>query len=791
LLKRPGFTLVAVVTIALGIGANTAIFTVVNALLLRPLPYVNSDRLALLGGSGKDGPSNTGYATFLDWRERSRSFDQMAVIRPGGGTVTGQGEPEIVDGLRVSDGYFRMLGVRPALGRDFKVEEDRPANRFVVLLSYAFWSRRFNSDPNVIGKPVTLSGQPFTVVGVMPKGFEDHLAANFYRPADVWSPLGYDLTQRSACRTCQHLKVVGRLKPDVTPEQASAEMSAIQSGIQREHPSEYARANVTVSRLQGHFTRSIRPALYLLLFAVGLVLLIACANVANLLLARASQRSREVAIRLAIGASRFRILRQSLTESLLLSLAGAGAGLFLALWGTELLVRISPEAILKLQHVKIDARALGFTLLVSLLTAILFGIFPALHAARSDAQHALKESGGRTQGGRSRMRDWLVISEIALALVLLTGAGLLVRSFVRILSVTPGFDQRNLLTLMTQAVGPKYAQESQVRAFYRDVLARVGALPGVESAGVVSNLPFGGNMDMSGFHIEEKPLANPADAPSAERYGISPDYLRAMGIPLLRGRGFTEQDAPDSPLVALITRETAARFWQDENPIGKRIRLGGPEDSPRTIVGVVGDVNHYGLDVAPGLQVYVPHAQWTDSYMRLVVRAAVDPASLAAPAQNAIHAIDPDAPVYQVATMRGLISNSVATRRFTLALLGGFAAVALLMASIGIYGVMSYTVSQRTGEIGVRVALGAQSRDVLKLIVGQGMRAVGAGALVGLSAAAALTRLMGRMLYEVDALDPLTFAVVPSLLILVALLACWAPARRATKVDPLLALRCE
>ncbi|MEP7340465.1 MAG: ABC transporter permease, partial [Acidobacteriota bacterium] len=497
LLKRPGFTLIAVVTIALGIGANTAIFRVVNALLLRSLPYPDSNRLVTMSSYGEKGPEgNTGYATFVDWRDRSKSFEQMAIIRSWGGTVTGQGEPEMVNGLRVTNGYFQMLGVSPALGRDFKVEEDRPASRFVIMLSHAFWQRRFSSDPNVIGKPMTLSGQTFTIAGVMPQGFEDYLAANFYKPADVWGPLGYDVTQPFACRTCQHLKVMGRLKAGVSPEQAVAEMTAIHEGIRQENPKTYAYSGVAIKRLQDQFVGPIRPALYLLLVAVGFVLLIACANVANLLLARAAHRSREIAIRLALGASRWRIVRQLLTESLLLSLVGAGCGLLLAMWGTELLVKLSPATMLTLQDVKTDSRVLGFTLSVSLVTGVLFGLFPALQSARSDVQLALKEGGDRTQSGRqNRLRGLLVVSEIALAMVLLVGTGLLVRSFIRILNVAPGFEQHNLLTMMVPAVGTKYQQNEPVIAFYQNVLDRVKALPGVEATGIVSNLPFGGNGD--------------------------------------------------------------------------------------------------------------------------------------------------------------------------------------------------------------------------------------------------------------------------------------------------------
>ncbi|MGH9831463.1 MAG: ABC transporter permease [Blastocatellia bacterium] len=793
LLKNPGFTLIAVITLALGVGANTAIFSVVNALLLRPLPYADSDRLVMLSVNDTDGEvGNTGFTTFVDWRERSRSFERMALIRSWGGVMTGQGEPEMVEGMRVSADYFRMLGVAPLLGRDFKPEEDRPDTRFVIMLSHAFWQRRFSADPNIIGKPIKMSDQTFTVAGVMPPGFEDLLSANFYQPAQVWAPVGYDVTQPFACRTCQHLKAFARLKPGVTFEQAKAEMDTVMNGMVSEHPKIYAHPGIAMIRLQDKLVGGMRRTLLVLLAAVGFVLLIACANVANLLLARANQRAREIALRLALGARPWRIVRQLLTESLMLSSAGAGLGLLLAMWGTELLVRLSPATMLKLQEAKTDTRVLGFTLLVSLVTGVLFGLFPALQASKSDVQLALKESGNSSPSGRqNRLRGLLVVTEIALALVLMVGAGLLIRSFARILSVTPGFEPRNLLTMMIPATGARYERDEQVVAFYRNVHNRVHTLPGVEAAGIVSNLPFGGNYDANGFHIEEKPLANPAEAPSAQRYGVSPDYLRAMGIPLLRGRQFNEQDNANAPLVVLINETAAKRGWPNEDPIGKRIALGGVDNPKRTIVGIVRDVNHQGLDDAPEMQAYVPHAQWAGSYMMLVIRASVDSASLTAAVRNEIRAVDANLPVYQIATMRQLISGSVAERRFTLLLVGVFAAVALLMSAIGIYGVISQAVAQRTQEIGIRMALGAQTGDVMKLIIGQGMALVAAGVLIGLAGAFGLTRLMSSLLFDVSATDPLTFAGISLLLVVVALVACWIPARRATKVDPMIALRCE
>jgi putative ABC transport system permease protein len=800
LVKNPGFMAMVVLTLALGIGANTAIFSVVNAVLLRPLPYPASDQLVMVSqsdletkpGNNEDEVGNTSFATFVDWRERSSSFSQIAAVRSWGGTLTGQGEPEMVAGLRVSTNYFQLLGVHPELGRDFRPEEDRPDTRFVIALSRALWQRRFNSDPEIVGKQIVVTGQTFTVVAVMPDHFEDLLASNFYQPADVWAPIGYDASLPWACRTCQHLKAVARMRPDVSIERARVEMNDISAQLQVEHPQDYPLPTAEVLRLQDGFVGGIRPALYLLLAAVGLVLLIASANVANLLLARATQRSREMAIRAALGAARWRIVRQLLAESFILALLGGTAGVFLAVWGSELLVALSPAKMFHLQPVNLDASVLGFTLLVSVITAFLFGLAPALHASKQDVNLALRQSGrGLQSRGERRLRSLLVVGEVAVALVLLTGSGLLIRSFSRLLEVSPGFEPSNLLTLAVPASGTRYENEEQVRAFYSEVISRVGELTGVEAAGVVSNIPFGGNRDMSGFHVEAKPLPNPALAPSAERYGISRDYLRSMGIPVLEGRGFSEHDGPNAPLVVLINNTAANRVWPNEDPIGKRIRLGGPDGPLRTIVGIVGDVNHYGLDKAPDLQAYVPTTQWTDSFMRLVVRTASDPSSSVGAVREKIREIDSDIPVYEIATMQQLVSKSVAERRFTLALLSAFSGVALLLAAVGIYGVISFSITRRTQEIGIRMALGANRIDVLNLVVRQGIPLMSGGIVIGLAGAIATTRLMEKLLFGVEATDPVTLAAVSALLMAVGLVASIVPARRAIKVDPMVALRYE
>ena len=790
---RPGFTVVAVLALALGIGANTAIFSLINSVLLRPLPYPEPERLVMLEENDKNGKtSTTSYATSKDWRERSQSFESVSVVRDWSITLTGEGEPEMLQGMRVSANYFSTLAIKPALGREFLPQEDSPATRRVVILSDGLWRRRFGSDAGIVGKPIALGGQSFTVAGVMPKGFEDLLSERLFHKADLWAPLGYDETLPWACRTCRHIFAVARLKRDLSFEQAGVEMNTISQNLVIEHPKDYAVAGVTIIPLLDKFVGAVRPALYILLGAVGLVLLIGCANVANLLLARATQRRKEIAIRSALGARRGRIIRQLLTESVMLSMFGAAGGLMLVWWGIGLLAAFSPPTILRLNDVNVDARVLGFTIALSLLTGIIFGLAPALQASKLDLNAALKEGGrGSGSGAGHRLRNLLAVSEIALALVLLVGAGLLVRSFLRVLDVTPGFEPSNLVTMNVSANGTRYAEDAQVRAFYDEVVSRVAALPGVQAAAVVSNLPLGGNKDMYGFHVEEKPLANPEEAPSVERYVVSPEYLRAMRIPLLAGREFDDRDGPKAPFVALISESTARSIWPNENPIGKRVRMGGTDGPPRTIVGITGNVSHYGLDTPPDLQAYVPEAQWTSSDMQLVVRSPVEPRALLEAVRKEIWAVDKDLPIYRVATMAQLVSGSVAQRRFIVVLLSLMALLAATLAALGIYSVMSYSVTQRTQELGIRMALGAQSSDVLKLVVGQGLLLTLGGIAVGLTASLALTRVMSSLLFGIGATDTVTFALISVVVAGVALGACFVPARRATKVDPMVALRYE
>jgi putative ABC transport system permease protein len=801
LLRNSGVTIIAIITLALGIGANTAIFSVVNAVLLRPLPYRDADRLVALSEDSPQVPGmSISYPNLLDWQEQNQVFESIAAYVRGSFNLTGANEPERLQGRSVSPSFFSTLGVKPALGRDFAPKEDEPGALPVVILDYGLWQRRFGADPRIIGQTLSLNNESFTVIGVAPAGFR------FGRPMDLYVPLILPPEVRSSRGDHPGMYAIARLKPNVTIERARADMNTIAARLRQQYK-ENAGNSVAVTTLLEDTVGDVRPALLILLGAVGFVLLIACANVANLLLARAATRAKEIAIRRALGAGRWRIIRQLLTESVLLALLGGALGLFLAIWGVDLLVALSPaDSIPRAQEIGLDGRVLGFTLAVSLLTGVLFGLIPALQASKTDLTESLKEGGRSSTEGlrRNRVRSLLVISEIALSLVLLIGAGLMLRSFWRVQEVDPGFNPHNVLTMRISLPAAKYAQAEQVMNFYQTTIERVKGLPGVQAVGVSGGIPLSGAPDTS-FFVEGRPYPPAGRYPEAFYYTVSPEYFRAMGIRLLKGRYFTEQDAKDSPKVTIIDENLARGLFAGQDPIGKHlVPPEGGADPPSEIVGVVQHVKHMGLDSDAQskiqYQFYVPYVQIPEKYLALATRDmylvartanASDPLSLAAPVQKEIHEVDKNQPVFNVKTMEQLINESIAPRRFSMFLLSLFALVALVLAAVGIYGVMSYSVSQRTHEIGIRVALGAGKSDVLKLVIKQGLTLALIGVVSGLIGALVVTRVMASMLYGVTATDPLVFAGVALLLALVALLACYIPAHRAMRVDPMIALRYE
>ncbi|HVG32677.1 MAG TPA: ABC transporter permease [Pyrinomonadaceae bacterium] len=791
LVRKPGFTVVAVLTLALGIGANTAIFSVVNAVLLRPLPFQDADRIATFWQSNTKNSvkrEDVSPANFFDWRDRSRSCTELAAAMPYGYSLTGGEEPEAFRAWRVTTGFFEVLGVNALYGRTFLRDEFQAGNSTVVVISHGLWRRRFGSDPNLIGQKLMLNGRPHTVVGVMPADFE------FGPGREIWSPW-VEVASDKDIRGSAYIKVIGRLKPGVTVSQAQAEMNGIASQLAKEYPQTNSEVGATVVSMPEQLVGHVRPALLVILCAVGLVLLIACANVANLLLARASTRQKEFAIRAALGAVRGRLIRQLLTESVLLAGLGGIVGVLLASWGVDAIIALSPGNLPRINEVSIDAHVLYFALGISALTALIFGLAPALQFSRTDLQETLKEGGRTAASGfaRQRLRNLLVISEVALALMLLVGAGLLVRSFVRLLQVDPGFTTEKALALEVHVWGRARTPEERA-AFFEQSLDRIAALPGVEAAGAVSALPFHDNsIDIkSEFTIEGRPTLAAGQEPIAYATVATFDYFRAMGIPLKRGRFFTRSDNRDAAPVVLIGETMAKRYWPDEDAVGKKITVQFMgENKTREIVGVIGDVRHTGLDSEPRPELFLPHLQEPYGSMTYIVRTGIDPNSLLPAVKREVWAVSKTQPFSSTATMEQLISRSLGERRFSLLFLLTFATIALALAGVGIYGLISFNTSQRTHEIGVRMAMGAQARDIFRLVIGQGLVLTLIGVGLGLVAAFALTRYLTSLLFNVSATDPLTFVSVSVLLVGVALLACYIPARRAVKVDPMIALRYE
>ncbi len=793
--RNPGFAVVAIVTLALGIGANTAIFSLVNGVLLRPLPYRDPGKLTIIWEQDDKGkPDNVGYATYLDWRAQNKSFEDLAVYSSWQ-PILQTGEPEQLNGLRVTSNYFRMLGIHPELGRDFLPEEDNPASRNVVLLSHALWERRFNSDPNIVGKAIAMSASSYVVAGVLPASYQSLMNQDPRGgTVEIWRVLGYDVTLPFACRTCHHLVAVGRVKAGVSFAQAKAEMDTISAALMKAYPKEYSAAGVILTPLREKLLGDARTPLFILFGAVSLVLLVACANLANLLLARSTNRQREIAVRTALGASRGRIVRQLLAENCLLAFLGAAVGLIPAYLTPRVLAAVGTGGLPRLEGVQMDWRVLVFTAAAALLTGILSGLAPSFRLSKTDVHESLKEGArGSASGASRRLRGMLVVSEVALSLTLLIGAGLLLRSLAQLLNVSPGFDAGHVLTLRTSVLGQRYNDNNVLRQYFKDAVERLRVLPGVQSAAAASQIPLGGNMDEYGFHPEGKMNANPELDESAERYCITSGFLATMRIPLLRGRDIEPSDSLTSPGVILISATTAKQIWPNEDALGKRVKIGGLDHPWLTVVGIVGDVHHVGLDSTPNMQMYIPHAQYPfpDTDMTFVVRSSGPPRAIASAAGQAIHSLDATQPLSRVMPLEDYVALSVQGRRFALILIGAFASIALLLSIVGIYGVTAYSVAQRTREIGIRVALGAQRIEVLTLILRQGFVLILAGVVLGVAASVGLTRFLASMLFNVSATDPFTFALVIMLLVVAALLACWIPARRAMRVDPMVALRHE
>ena len=790
LARSPGFTAIAVATLALGIGATSTIFSVVNPVLFEALPYVDPDRLVMVWEREPSGTSsNTGFATFADVRRDSRTLESIAAMSYWTPTLQGD-EPERLAGQSVTGDFFRTLGVAPFIGRDFMLAEDAPGQNGATILSHGLWQRRFGSDPAIVGRQISLSGRPYQVVGVMPRDFESLLAPS----AQLWRPLGYESSLPFACRTCRHLRAVARVKPGVPLERVVVELNTLSEGYARDYPTQYAVPGMNVIPLHDDLVQDVRPAMLIVFGAVGFVLLVACANVMNLLLGRAVQRQDEFAIRTALGARPARVARQVLTETLLLAFAGAGAGIGLAWLGVRVIAALGPTDIPRLAAVRVDVPVLLATLAMAIGTGLVFGLGPALAVRHAGLHSGLRQAGrGSAAGARRAMRSGLVVAEVALAFALLAGAGLLVRSLDRLLRVDIGFDPDKLLTLEVLASGAAYAEDGDVWAMQERLLEAVRAVPGVQSVALSSQVPLGGNFDGNGVLREDKPPANPEDAPGAQRFAVSPDYLATMRIPVLRGRGFTPADRTGAPPVVLINDAFADSYWSGEDPIGKRVRLGGPGRPYRTIVGIVGDVRHMRLDEDQSSQIYLPESQWlwADTGTILVVRGTVRAEDLIPQVRAAVWSVDRSLAISGVATMDALVRVTTAQRRFALVAFELFAAVALVLAAAGIYGVLAGSVAQRTREFGIRAALGATRSGILSLALGQGVRLAAVGLVIGWAGALGLARVLRGLLYQVAPSDPATLVAVTALLGAVAVSASLGPAWQAARVDPVNTLKAE
>ncbi|HET9531752.1 MAG TPA: ABC transporter permease [Blastocatellia bacterium] len=799
LLKRPGFTAIAIITLAVAIGANSAIFSVVNAVLLQPFPYKEPDRLVqfwetnpLKGWT----QANVAPANFYDWQKQAESFEGMAAYFGSdtkdaglsGFHLTGGSEPVRIEGLGVSGNLFQVLGVEAAIGRTFFEEETWQGKHLVVLLSHDLWQRRFGGNPEIVGQSISLNGRDRTVVGVMP--------GDFYFPhkdVEMWVPFGFTEQQMVMLRRPHFLRAVGRLKPGVTLEQARAEMTSIMARLEEQYPDTNTQMGAGLGLLHEWVVEDTRLAVLVFLAAVAFVLLIACANVANLLLARAASRSKEIAVRVALGSSRSRLVRQLMTESLLLAAAGGGTGLLLAVWFKDMLIAFNPGNIPRLADTALDGRVIAFTIGITVLTTALFGLLPALQSSKTDLIDSLKEGGQKggagTPGGRAR--NILVIAEVALSLVLIAGAGLMIKSFLRLQQVDTGFNPDNVLTLRLSLTGPGYQDDKPVQDFYTQLEDRIKSLPGVVTVGATSTLPLKGYRWTGDFTIEGR---SPEDYGKEVRHKeISPGYFEAVGLPMLRGRSFTESDTAGSPSVIVINEALARKHFQNEDPVGKRLTFNKPTTPGpwHTIIGVVADERQEGMSREVMPQIYQSHLQNAINEMSLVIKTAVDPNSIVGAVRNEIRLMDKDLPPYEVQTLNELLYSSVARERFSTMLMVAFAGVALLLAAVGIYGVMSYSVTQRTHEMGIRLALGARPNDLVRLVVGRGLALTLAGVGIGLVSSLLLTQIMQSLLFGVSATDPLTFIAVSALLSAVALFACYIPARRAARVDPMIALRYE